>query len=97
MLDRFEPWMPMYFSEGSIGGDIERISLRGIERLYNSGMEVPELEALEPVEAVPIVEPQGSNGIAISGELTQSGNPLLLINPHTSFYFRGEVHMVTDA
>ncbi len=96
LLDRFEPWMPMYFSEGSIGGDIERISLRGIERLYNSGMEVPELEALEPVEAVPIVEPQGSNGIAISGELTQSGNPLLLINPHTSFYFRGEVHMVSE-
>lgn len=96
LLDRFEPWMPMYFSEGSIGGDIERISLRGIERLYNSGLEVPELEALEPVEAVPIVEPQGSNGIAISGELTQSGNPLLLINPHTSFYFRGEVHMVSE-
>ena len=23
LLTRFEPWMPMYFSEGSIGGDIE--------------------------------------------------------------------------
>ncbi|MGB3586256.1 MAG: penicillin acylase family protein, partial [Tunicatimonas sp.] len=25
LLSRFEPWMPMYFSEGSIGGDIERV------------------------------------------------------------------------
>ena len=23
LLTHFEPWMPMYFSEGSIGGDIE--------------------------------------------------------------------------
>ena len=42
------------------------------------------------------LEPQGSNGIAISGKLTQSGNAMLLINPHTSFYFRGEVHAVSE-
>ncbi|MBT8180293.1 MAG: penicillin acylase family protein, partial [Eudoraea sp.] len=42
------------------------------------------------------MEPQGSNGIAISGNLTQSGNAMLLINPHTSFYFRGEVHVVSE-
>lgn len=96
LLDRFEPWMPMYFSEGSIGGDIERVSVRGIEQFYKSGMEVPELEALRPEEEPAIVEPQGSNGIAISGELTESGHPLLLINPHTSFFFRGEVHMVSE-
>ncbi|MEN8789638.1 MAG: penicillin acylase family protein, partial [Flavobacteriaceae bacterium] len=41
-------------------------------------------------------EPQGSNGIALSGKLTASGNAMLLINPHTSFYFRGEVHMVSE-
>ena len=26
--------MPMYFSEGSIGGDIERIDLKGISDFY---------------------------------------------------------------
>jgi acyl-homoserine-lactone acylase len=41
-------------------------------------------------------EPQGSNGFAISGSLTESGNAMLLINPHTSFYFRGEVHVVSE-
>ena len=37
LLTRFEPWMPMYFSEGSIGGDIERISTRKIKSFYESG------------------------------------------------------------
>lgn len=101
LLTRFEPWMPMYFSEGSIGGDIERISTEKIQAFYESGgmhkahvlleQEKEEQEGKQAVE-----EPQGSNGIAISGTLTQSGNTLLLINPHTSFYFRGEVHMVSE-
>ena len=41
-------------------------------------------------------EPRGSNGFAVSGKLTQSGKAMLLINPHTSFFFRGEVHMVSE-
>ncbi|MDH3908730.1 MAG: penicillin acylase family protein, partial [Gammaproteobacteria bacterium] len=34
LLERFEPWMPMYFFEGSIGGDIEQIPLAGIAEFY---------------------------------------------------------------
>ncbi|MHA7829547.1 MAG: acylase [Flagellimonas sp.] len=96
LLTRFEPWMPMYFSEGSIGGDIERISTRKIKSFYESGMELPEMEALQIQKEEEMAEPQGSNGIAISGDLTESGNAMLLINPHTSFYFRGEVHVVSE-
>ena len=47
LLTRFEPWMPMYFSEGSIGGDIERISIRKIKSFYESGMGLPEMELLK--------------------------------------------------
>ncbi|WP_350286355.1 acylase [uncultured Croceitalea sp.] len=96
LLTRFEPWMPMYFSEGSIGGDIERISIEKIKAFYESGMEPPELQLQEIKKEAEMVEPQGSNGIAISGDLTQSGNTMLLINPHTSFYFRGEVHVISE-
>jgi acyl-homoserine lactone acylase PvdQ len=96
LLTRFEPWMPMYFSEGSIGGDIERVSTRKISAFYESGMAIPEMEKLELEKKKEMAEPGGSNGIAISGKLTVSGNPLLLINPHTSFYFRGEVHVVSE-
>ncbi|MEC8832158.1 MAG: penicillin acylase family protein, partial [Bacteroidota bacterium] len=96
LLTRFEPWMSMYFSEGSIGGDIERISTRKIKSFYESGMELPEMEVLQLKKEEEMAEPQGSNGIAISGDLTESGNAMLLINPHTSFYFRGEVHVVSE-
>ncbi|SEB53251.1 Acyl-homoserine lactone (AHL) acylase PvdQ [Maribacter dokdonensis] len=96
LLTHFEPWMPMYFSEGSIGGDIERISTKKIAAFYESDMALPEMELLQLEKEKEAEEPQGSNGIAISGKLTQSGNPLLLINPHTSFYFRGEVHVVSE-
>jgi acyl-homoserine lactone acylase PvdQ len=96
LLTHFEPWMPMYFSEGSIGGDIERISTKKIAAFYESDMALPELEVQQLKKEKEAEEPQGSNGIAISGKLTQSGNPLLLINPHTSFYFRGEVHVVSE-
>ncbi|MEM8509193.1 MAG: acylase [Bacteroidota bacterium] len=96
LLMRFEPWMPMYFSEGSIGGDIERISIPKIKAFYESGMAIPEMEVLQLEREEEMTEPQGSNGIAISGKLTQSGDAMLLINPHTSFYFRGEVHVVSE-
>ncbi len=96
LLTRFEPWMPMYFSEGSIGGDIERISIEKIKAFYEGNMEIPKMELLEQEKQKEMAEPQGSNGIAISGKLTQSGNAMLLINPHTSFYFRPEVHVVSE-
>ena len=100
LLTRFEPWMPMYFSEGSIGGDIERISIEKIKSFYENGDVEQTHSRLDSVASVsqeqPLTEPQGSNGIALSGSLTKSGNAMLLINPHTSFYFRGEVHVVSE-
>jgi len=95
LLTRFEPWMPMFFSEGSIGGDIEQIDLDGIRAFYGEGRAVSVLQQAQ-AEPVEFKEPVGSNGFAISGELTESGNAMLLINPHTSFFFRGEVHMVSE-
>jgi acyl-homoserine lactone acylase PvdQ len=82
--------MPMFFSEGSIGGDIEQISVKGVEAFYGDRadhLDTPDLA---------MAEPRGSNGFAISGKLTESGHAMLLINPHTSFYFRPEVHVVSD-
>jgi acyl-homoserine lactone acylase PvdQ len=93
VITRYEPWFPMYFSEGSIGGDIERISESGIKAFYES--EEPLAFSSKSASDV-LDEPKGSNGIAVSGKLTESGNAMLLINPHTSFYFRPEVHVVSE-
>lgn len=84
VITRFEPWMAMSFTEGSIGGDIERIDLAALESFYG-GRKV----AAAP-QAVIEREPRGSNGFAIAPARTKDGHALLLINPHTSFFFRSE-------
>ncbi len=97
LLTKFEPWMPMYFSEGSIGGDIERVSTRKIKEFYEPNTQVAQVENDSPLsEEEWWVEPKGSNGIAIAGDRTASGDAMLLINPHTTFYFRGEYHVVSQ-
>ncbi|MDY7396125.1 acylase [Aureibaculum sp. 2210JD6-5] len=96
LLTRFEPWMPMYFSEGSIGGDIEGISTRKIEAFYGKQPSSKMTAFNTAKEPFLEEEPAGSNGFAISGKHTKSGDAMLLINPHTSFFFRGEVHVVSE-
>src|SRR5213082_1357978 len=34
VIQRFEPWMALTFSEGSIGGDIEKINLNQLQNFY---------------------------------------------------------------
>jgi len=94
LLTRVEPWMPMYFSEGSIGGDIERVSTRKIKEFY--GSKDNNLAIHDGMIRLRGDEPRGSNGFAIAGSKTASGNAMLLINPHTSFFFRGEIHVVSE-
>ncbi len=90
VLTRFEPWMALSFTEGSIGGDIEKISLRELQAFYGDGAKT--VAALNPY---PDTEPRGSNGIAIAPANTVNKRALLLINPHTSFYFRSELQMTS--
>ena len=39
---------------------------------------------------------KGSNGFAIAPKHSKNGNALLYINPHVPFYFRSEIHMVSE-
>ncbi len=94
VITRFEPWMALTFSEGSIGGDIERVSLRELEAFY--GKQPTEVAAAHRSIAPPDNEPRGSNGIAIAPKNSASGRSMLLINPHTSFFFRAEVHITSE-
>jgi acyl-homoserine-lactone acylase len=100
VITHFEPWMVMSFTEGSIGGDIERIDLDKLRDFYSGAPKLADASGShawtsELFRRQPN-EPQGSNGIAISPKLTSDGGSLLLINPHTSFYFRSELQMSSD-
>ena len=92
VITKFEPWMPLSFSEGSIGGDIESIDLRQLRAFYDNAAKA----TVAAIEKDPFPEPLGSNGIAIAPKNTKDGKALLLINPHTSFYFRSELQMTSD-
>jgi acyl-homoserine-lactone acylase len=92
VITRFEPWMALSFTEGSIGGDIESISLDQLQAFYGdtAGRPAPAESSGEPKE------PSGSNGFAIAPANTLNHRALLLINPHTSFFFRSELQMTSD-
>ena len=91
VIAQFEPWMALTFSEGSIGGDIEKVNLNQLAQFYgNTTIAEPSHDAGE------YVEPTGSNGAAIAPANTANHHSLLLINPHTSFFFRAEVQMTSD-
>jgi acyl-homoserine lactone acylase PvdQ len=107
VIKRFEPWMALTFSEGSIGGDIEKINLGQLEAFYGKGPKTepsrassafaPARRGDRPVDEAPqFVEPTGSNGAAIAPSNTIGRHPLLLINPHTSFFFRAEAQMTSE-
>src|SRR6266540_4979821 len=149
VIKHFEPWMALTFTEGSIGGDIERVNLNELEAFYGKtpqtdrssspvrrspataapfarlrqgyppslayktasdgeagGAQVVREQTRETTLArdagtaaeglVEFAEPSGSNGVAIAPSNTASHHALLLINPHTSFFFRSEAQMVSD-
>ena len=91
LLTRFQPWYPLMWTDGSIGA----ISTGGISenelKSFYSGKD--ELTAKVPYEEE---KTTGSNGFAFSPKITESGNAILYINPHVTFYFRPEVHMVSN-
>jgi acyl-homoserine-lactone acylase len=92
VIARFEPWMALTFSEGSIGGDIERVNLKELQAFYGGGP----VNQARSEDKEGDAEPTGSNGIAIAPSNTVDHHALLLINPHTSFFFRSELQMVSD-
>lgn len=94
VITRFEPWMALTFSEGSIGGDIERISLTELEAFYTA--KVPAEQRVAAEAGLLQLEPTGSNGFAIAPANSLSKRALLWINPHTSFFFRAEAQATSD-
>ena len=104
VITHFEPWMALSFTEGSIGGDIEKVNLQALQMYYdrdrsntsissNRSTSQPEQQSsLQDVDAIH----GGSNGFAIAPSNTVDHHALLLINPHTSFFFRSELQMTSD-
>src|SRR5215469_10646836 len=91
-ITRYEPWMALSFTEGSIGGDVEKARLSQLQAFYQKRS----LALTDMEKGYVYVEPAGSNGIAISPRLAKDHHAMLWINPHTSFYFRAELGVASD-
>ena len=92
LLQRFEPWYPLLWTDGSIGA----ISTGGIseEEVKNFYSGSNSATTYNPKKFEEIST--GSNGFAVGPTKTASGKAILYINPHVTFYFRPEVHMVSE-
>ena len=90
VLTRFEPWMALSFTEGSIGGDIESVALPALQAFYDNKPASVASQLPRRFKGA-----QGSNGFAIAPSHTRDGRALLLINPHTSFFFRSELQVTS--
>lgn len=95
VITYFKPWYALLRTNGSISATQNGgITIKDMKELYpaknNStsylGKNLPFYE----------VDPTGSNGFAVSPKKTASGNAILYINPHVTFYFRSEVQMVSN-
>jgi acyl-homoserine lactone acylase PvdQ len=97
LLKRFEPWYPLLWTDGSIGA-ISTAGLRPSDLKAFYGETPAEGTGYYKPEEDPFAEEMltGSNGFAFSPRITESGKAILYINPHVTFYFRPEVHMVSE-
>ncbi len=93
LLTHFEPWYPLLWTDGSIGaistGDVTEKEVGAFYGLNTAIASHQEHVADEDLT--------GSNGFAVGKNFSKSGNALLYINPHVTFYFRPEIHVNSEA
>lgn len=93
LLKRFEPWYPLLWTDGSISAiNTDEITVKDLEQFYSGAGAIGAVRPKKDKEESPI----GSNGFAFAPSITESGKAILYINPHVTFYFRPEVHMVSE-
>lgn len=92
LLKKFEPWYALLWTDGSIGAiNTAGATVNELKNFYT------QTNIQSKISTTSFSDHQtGSNGFAIAPTKSKSGNALLYINPHVTFYFRPEVHMISE-
>jgi acyl-homoserine-lactone acylase len=92
LLNRFKPWFHLLWTDGSIAAiNTADITEADVKNLY---LHEKDMGAV----ITPAYEEKlsGSNGFAFAPSVTKSHHSILYINPHVTFYFRPEVHLISE-
>jgi acyl-homoserine-lactone acylase len=93
LLTHFEPWYALLWTDGSIGAiNTAEITKEDVKAFFDGSLKTSYIKKKNDD-----YQQTGSNGFAIAPEKSISGNALLYINPHTTFFYRPEVHMKSAA
>ena len=92
LLNNFQPWYALTYTDGSISAiQTADLTADDIKNFYQGiSTNLAKLKKKDPEHLI------GSNGFAISPSKSISGKAMLYINPHVTFYFRPEVHMISE-
>lgn len=99
VLLRFKPWYQLMRTNGSISAtNTGGISSEETKTFYSGKRFINQSETDHALFfKKPFQEDvTGSNGFAIAPFKSKNKNAILYINPHVTFYFRSEMHMVSD-
>ena len=98
VIKKFKPWYHLMWTDGSVSPTKSAgIRAEDVAKFYGSDKHDLSYEktdhSLYDMEERTL---KGSNGFAIAPQHSKSGNAMLYINPHVPFYFRSEMHMVSE-
>lgn len=92
LLKEFKPWYPLTYTDGSISAiQTSNLTAKDIKNFYaDISSDLSHIRQRDHEQLI------GSNGFAIAPSKSITGNAMLYINPHVTFYFRPEVHMISE-
>lgn len=93
LLTRVEPWMALMNNIPSIANS--NLTEAEFRAFYGKDASVS-LASVSQLPEHDFQQAGGSNGWAIAPSRTQNKNAILLINPHSEFYGRIEIHLVSE-